>query len=369
MRALFFVGQQSWSGGARAFCAAAGGLTARGHQVTVVCPGGSAVERRAVALGLDVVSSNPDSSGAGSAWTLRNVLRERFVEVVFVHGDRDQLVVGSAMRLAERGAVLRRVPSFERVSLQRSGRVALKMAATGLLLSSDSELHAATKQADLPTFPVPATVAPLGVSVTSYDTVPSAPRVSLGVPNDGLLVVCCYEPGARLRLGTAMRTLALLVAHHPEIHLVVIGPGSRDEDLRMHTAALGVSNYVSFLGERADHLEILRAADAGWVVAGGDDAAFAFLDLMAMGIAVVSERGELPQHYVADGITGILLSPGAPSSMASAVAAFLALPDRRAAMGNAGRTRVHRDFSDTEMIDGFEQAAVAASDRTRWLVR
>jgi glycosyltransferase involved in cell wall biosynthesis len=253
--------------------------------------------------------------------------------------------------------------------VQRSGRLALRMAATGLLFSTSRELAAATKRTDLPAFPIPSAVAPLGVSVASYDSVRSASRADLGVPPDGLLVVCSYEPRARIRLGTAMRTLALLVAHHPELHLAVVGPGSRDEDLRMHTAALGVGNCVSFLGERADHLEILRAADAGWVVAGGDDAAFAYLDLMAMGIPVVSERGELPQHYVADGITGVLLSPGAPSSMASAVAAFLALPERRAAMGNAGRTRVQRDFSDDEMIDGFEQGALAASDRSRWLVR
>jgi glycosyltransferase involved in cell wall biosynthesis len=369
MRVLFFVGERSWTGRARALVAAAGGLAARGHQTTVVCSGGSVVERRAAEMGLEVLAFNPDTSGAGDAWTLRKVLRERFVEVVVVHGDRDHLVVASAMRLAERGAVLRRVPCFERVLLQRQGRFALKLAATGLLFSTDREMEAAAKRIDLPSLPIPATVAPLGIDVGRYDAVRSVTRTSLGVPDGGLLVVCSYEPGGRLRLGTAMRTLALLVAHHPELHVAVVGPGSRDEDLRMHTAALGVGGYVSFLGERADHLELFRAADAGWVVAGGDDAAFAFLDLMAMGIPVVSERGELPQHYVADGITGILLSPGAPSSMASAVAGFLALRERRTAMGSAGRTRVQREFSHAAMTDGFEQAVVAAGDRSRWSAR
>jgi glycosyltransferase involved in cell wall biosynthesis len=344
-------------------------LGTRGHQITVVCPGGSSVERRAVELGIEVVPFNPDASGAGDAWTLRKLLRERFVEVVVVHGDRDHLVVASAMRLAERGAVLRRVPCFERPLMQRQGRLALKLAATGLLFSTEREVEAVAKRTDLPRFPIPAAVAPPGIDVDRYEAVPSVPRSTLGVPDGGLLVVCSYEPAGRLRLGTAMRTLALLVAHHPELHVAVIGPGSRDEDLRMHTAALGVGSYVSFLGERADHLELFRAADAGWVVAGGDDAAFAFLDLMAMGIPVVSERGELPQHYVADGITGILLSPGAPSSMASAVAGLLALPERRAAMGSAGRTRVQREFSDTAMTEGFEQAVVAAGDRSRWSAR
>ena len=126
---------------------------------------------------------------------------------------------------------------------------------------------------------------------------------------------------------------------------------------------------MTFLGQRADDLAVLRAADVGWVVAGGDDGAFAFLDLMAMRIPVLAERGPLPQHFVADGITGVLLSPGAPSHTAAAVAAFLAHAERRTAMGNAARTRVQRDFGDAPMIEGFERALTAAGDRTRWAVR
>jgi glycosyltransferase involved in cell wall biosynthesis len=113
----------------------------------------------------------------------------------------------------------------------------------------------------------------------------------------------------------------------------------------------------------------LRAADAGWVVAGADDGAFAFLDLMAMRIPVLAERGTLPQHYVADGITGLLLSPGAPSHTAAAVARFFVHQELRTAMGNAARTRVQRDFSEADMIDGFERAGSAGADRSRWSTR
>jgi len=90
---------------------------------------------------------------------------------------------------------------------------------------------------------------------------------------------------------------------------------------------------------------------------------------MAMRIPVVAERDMMPKHYVADGITGVLLSPGAPSHTAAAVAAFLVHADRRTAMGNAARTRVQRDFPESEMVDGFERALTTASDRSRWATR
>ncbi|HEV8233535.1 MAG TPA: glycosyltransferase [Gemmatimonadaceae bacterium] len=369
MRVLFYVGDKAWSGCARVFVAAARGLGARGHQVTLVCPGGSATARRAEALGVDTVPADPDATAAGDAWGLRRILQERFVEVAFVHTDREQLVVSSAMRLAERGAIIRRVPAFLTPALLRSGRLALRIASAGLIFTTEAELAQAQASPELAAMPLAPAVAPLGVDVVNYESIQPVARESIGVPAQGLLIVCSYEPNARLRLATAMRTLALLLPRHPGVHLAVLGPGSQDDDLRMHAAALGVGTSVTFLGQRSDDLAVLRAADAGWVVAGADDGAFAFLDLMAMRLPVLAERGVLPKHYVADGITGLLLSPGAPSHTAAAAAPFFAHQELRMAMGNAARTRVQREFSEADMIDGFERAASAGADRKRWSAR
>ena len=203
----------------------------------------------------------------------------------------------------------------------------------------------------------------------SYDSVRPISRADLDVPPQGILVACIYDPAGRQRLATVFRTMAFIAPRHPDLHVVVLGPGSRDEDLRLHASAVGVSSVMSFLGDREDQLSVIRAANVGWVVAGGDGGAFACLDLMAMRIPVVAERSPLTQHYVAAGITGVLLSPGDTAHTASAVAAFLAHEDRRIAMGNAGRTRVQRDFPDSAMLDGFEKAGVAAADRTNWVAR
>src|SRR5690348_697230 len=139
MRVLFYIGEKRWSGCARAFVAAARGLGTRGHQVTLVCPGGSTAARRAEALGVDTMPADPDATAAGDTWSLRRILHDRFVEVAFVHTDREQLVVSSAMRLAARGAVIRRVPAFFTPAFLRSGRLALRIASAGLLFSSEAE--------------------------------------------------------------------------------------------------------------------------------------------------------------------------------------------------------------------------------------
>jgi hypothetical protein len=183
MRALFYTGDKSWTGSARAFLVAARGLAARDNSVTIACCGGSRLERRSLEAQLDTVIINAPESTAGSAWDPRRVLQERFIEVVFVVTERDQLIVSSAMRLAERGGVIRRIPAFEGLELERSGRIALKIASAGLLFVSDRELQTVKATG----FAIPPAVAPLGVDAASYDAVRPA---TLGA--DGMATACSW---------------------------------------------------------------------------------------------------------------------------------------------------------------------------------
>jgi len=104
----------------------------------------------------------------------------------------------------------------------------------------------------------------------------------------------------------------------------------------------------------------MRAANVVWAVADGDGGAFACLDAMGLRLPVIAERNVLFQHYVADGITGLLLSPADPATTASNVAAFIADDEKCRSMGNAGRARAQRDFPETAMVTALEQALAAA---------
>jgi glycosyltransferase involved in cell wall biosynthesis len=87
---------------------------------------------------------------------------------------------------------------------------------------------------------------------------------------------------------------------------------------------------------------------------------------MARRVPVLVQRDTVPARYVADGITGVHLSAGDVAGTAATMASLLAHPDERRAMGNAGRARVARAFTETAMLDGFVRAADAARDRSRW---
>lgn len=362
MRVLFLESGRRWSGTARAFADAAEGLGARGWDTSFACITDGVVEQRARQRGLDVVPIASTRATFDALQRLKEVLRERFIEVVIVGNDRDHLFAAIALRLADRGATLRRIPSGTHRSGALRARLAARAVATGYLFDSIAELEAVPPGSH----GIVAAAAPLGVDSLRYDSIRGTPRPSLGATASDRLVVCVYDRDGRNRSLSVLRTFAMLLPRHPELRLAMIGPGSDDEDLRMHAAALGLARTVTWLGERDDQLAVLRSADLGWVVASADDAAWAYLDFMALRVPVVAERGEQAQRYLADGIAGILLPPGDIPATAATLATFLAHDDQRIAMGNAGRIRVTRAFPATAMIDGFERAASVARERSAW---
>ena len=356
MNTLFLDSSRHWSGSARAFSAAARGLAARGDAVTIVCREGSPTSAAYAQDGVDVTAITLGESVTRDAWRLRAVLKEKAIDNVFFHSEREHLVVSSAMRLGQRGTLVRRIHAGGNATSGRSGKLADRMMAPRILYTT-------TFDRDRSGLGERAYVAPLGVDVAKVQDARADARQALGMHDATQLIVCVIDNAAGARVTTALRTVALLGERHPKLRMVVVGRAADPDDMRMHAAALGVTPLVRMLGERVDSPSILAAADVGWVAAGGDEGGFACLDFMAARVPIVAERSALVSHYVPDGIAGTLLPTGDPSDTASAVARFLADEGTRKAMGNAGFTRAQRDFGEDAMIDGFATAIGAGSGR------
>lgn len=344
------------------FAATARGLSLRGHTVTYACAADSLIERRLDHTSYEIL---PIASGSSllQVLRLRRALERRFIEAILVSSEKDHLVAALATRIAERATIVRRIPHEQPLQDGRRERSAMRLAHSTLLFASDYE----RRQIPVRFREDQTTAVSVGVDVREHDAVHAAGSTTLGVPEGSRLIVCVHDTGSRARAATVLRVVAMLAPLHPDLRLALIGPGSDNQDLRMHAAALRIAGIVSFLGERDDHLQCLRAADLGWVVASGDSAAFAVLDFSALRVPLVLDRSPLAQQYLADGITGVLLAPGDTSDNAAAVARLLAHHEERAAMGNAGRARVDRDFEESAMIDGFERSIIAAGSRSRWV--
>jgi glycosyltransferase involved in cell wall biosynthesis len=245
--------------------------------------------------------------------------------------------------------------------------VAAWLTKTAYLFASETDRRAS----DIPKNAIESGSAEIGVDMTNYPTngenAGSAEDAASDKPGEAPLkyVVCVYDPTSRGRAATAIRTMSMLAPRHPNLRLMIVGPGSDDEDLRMQAAALRVLHLVSFLGERDDQVSLMKDAHLGWVVAEGDTGVYGILDLMALGIPTVASEGGISQRYIAHGISGALYPSDDSASTAAAVAGLLQSEESRVAMGKAARTRVAREFPETATVEGFDRAANSARTRGR----
>ncbi|MCX5796569.1 MAG: glycosyltransferase [Elusimicrobia bacterium] len=173
-------------------------------------------------------------------------------------------------------------------------------------------------------------------------------RRELGLsPGQTVLVMTAFfEPrkGHRV-LVEAADLLAKAGRLPPEWRLILIGDGPERGAIESLARRCGLSANFLFLGYRNDADHILNAADLLVLPSlSHEDMPLIVLDAMAMGKPVVASAVAGIVEEVEDGRTGLLVPPGDPQSLASAIASLLSSPDRSQAMGRAGKERFEQHF-------------------------
>jgi glycosyltransferase involved in cell wall biosynthesis len=354
VRALFHHPRAEWDGRARAFAVAARGLRARGWTVRYACCPDTEPARRAAALGLAVHALRPGEGVLAGSGALARALREHDVDAVFVHGERAQLAAAGGAWRAGQGVVVRRFAAGESAEVGRAARAAQRTAPLALLCTWPEQAAA-----------LPRALGALAVITgdLGVEPPPDAPHPRREGPIRRVVVV--QARGARPRVASVLRTVAMLAPRHPELRVALVGPGADDEELRLHAAALGVNRVVAHLGAGTDTAALLGDADVAWVAADGDDGAFGALDALAAGVPVLAERGSDAARYVPAPIAGTHLAPDDVPGAAAVLARLLAHAAEREAMGAAGRARVARGHTEAAMVDAFARAAEVARERHR----
>jgi glycosyltransferase involved in cell wall biosynthesis len=378
---LFLHTARDWSGTARLFARAGRGISERGAKVTLLVTPDSNVHlavspRRdpgqprhtPIPEPFEIIPLPTEGWFFSAARRLKKIFRRWDADAVFVTTDREHLIAATACWLARNGSVVRWTPVGKKLELGMAGQWAARLARTSYLFANETDRRAAR----LPGNSAGADIAEIGVDVASYpskdDRPPAVEADSASDRKDTpplKYIVCVYDPTSRGRAATAIRTISMLAPRHPNLRLMFVGPGSDDEDLRMQAAALRVLHLVSFLGDRDDVVTLMQDAHLGWVVADADTGAYGILDLMALAIPTVASESGVAERYIANGISGALYPPDDSASTAATVAGMLLSDETREAMGKAARTRVAREFPESEMIEGFDRAANNARSRGR----
>jgi glycosyltransferase involved in cell wall biosynthesis len=108
---------------------------------------------------------------------------------------------------------------------------------------------------------------------------------------------------------------------------------------------------VHFVGHQEDILPWLAALDVFVLSSDWEGMSNALLEAMAAGLPVVATAVGGTPEVVVDGVTGLLVPPHDPISLAEAIVRLLDAPDLRRQMGQAGRERVKKSFTVERMVE------------------
>jgi glycosyltransferase involved in cell wall biosynthesis len=122
----------------------------------------------------------------------------------------------------------------------------------------------------------------------------------------------------------------------------------------------GVAERVSWLGEREDVPELIRALDVLLLPSWEEPFGRALIEAMALEVPVIATDVGGPREIVTDGREGFLLAPRRAAEWARAITRLLQSPELAAQMGRAGRERVQQEFTTTRHVaatlDVYERA-------------
>jgi L-malate glycosyltransferase len=179
---------------------------------------------------------------------------------------------------------------------------------------------------------------------------------------------------------TAIEALDVLCREGIDAHLLLVGSAkfvarstrfdNRDYVAALHelVATAGLEDRVSWLGEREDIPQIIRALDVLLLPSWEEPFGRAVIEAMALGVPVVATDVGGPREIVEDGREGYLREPRAPIAWAQAIRSLAESPALAHEMGRAGRSRVEQSFTldkhAAAVLDSYRRAlAVVAAHR------
>lgn len=152
---------------------------------------------------------------------------------------------------------------------------------------------------------------------------------------------------------------ALLRERGHSLHVVIVGGDSWGlspeyaHSLPALVSRLGLGQAVTMTGEVPDAGPYIEQMDILVNASDPEPFGIVLLEGMARGVAVVAVDSGGPGEFVDDRRTGMLARSGEPSALAHALEPLLESPALRHELGQAGRERFMREFTDVALRERF----------------
>lgn len=356
MRVLFVNLAAEWGGGEGWTLRTALGLAARGHDVQLVARPRSPMEQRAKNAGMTVhtipvgIDYSPQTIS-----TFVRLLRRLRTDVVVGHHNKDVRTAGIAARLV--GCPLVHRNGFP--ILKDNWRHRLTSRFVSRILTNSGRIRDTYRQFRWLTAPID-----LVYNGTQHPTGPepvdALRQLVPNWPKDALIGLYSGRLTGVKRVDLLLRGLAAL----PETsrwRLVVLGEGSKREELTQLVVTLGLTERVHFAGFREDAASLSAGADLVMLASREEGMPNALMEAMMRAVPVAATPAGDVEELLGEGKAGWLIPFDDAASWTALLKRLEQHPEEMDQMGPLGQARILNKFSFEKMIDGVEASLSKAT--------
>lgn len=277
-------------------------------------------------------------ANAPALWRLRRLIRDLRPDVVHGHSS----IGGLLARLAATGTGIPTVYTPNGITSVRVGRIVERSLARRTdrfvaVSQSEAQLARALRLA------ADVVVIPNGIDL-SHPPAPIDLRAHLELPPGVPLVGTIARLVPQKAPEVFVAACALIGAAVPDARFVLIGAGELEEEVDRAVDESPVADRFWRIPVLPGAAGVLDQLDVFALSSRFEGGPYAPLEAMRAGTPVVLTEVVGSRDTVEDGVSGLIVPPEDPARLAEAVTTLLQDPQRRAAIGRAGRQRVEERF-------------------------
>lgn len=185
-----------------------------------------------------------------------------------------------------------------------------------------------------------------GIEIDSF--LDNHDKADLPVQKGAIVITCIAELHHRKGHRYLLSAFRKLQAHVPQLHLILVGTGPADRELRDQYSQVP---HVHFLGWREDIPQILKASDIFVLPSLKEAFGQVILEAMASGVITVATNNGGIVDIIKDGVTGYLIPPASSQAIADKITIILKNHDQKRDIERAALISIKTNFTAEKMAD------------------
>jgi glycosyltransferase involved in cell wall biosynthesis len=178
-------------------------------------------------------------------------------------------------------------------------------------------------------------------------------RAELGATDATVLVGTVANYHRKKDWPNLLAAVRILIDRGLPVRVCAVGQGPLEAEVTAYRDELGLQDVVTLTGYRADAVRLMAGCDIFVLGSKWEGLPVALMEASALGLPIVATRvGGIPDAFH-DGVDAVLVPPGSPDALATALETLVGDPAERVRLGSAAQARA-TDFDITRAVRRIE---------------